>query len=125
MDYFDEYVNAFEHGFDDDDFDEFEEDQDFQTFDFYPDLAQRDPFGRDRFDRDRFDRDRFDRDRFDRDRFRPIGERRRVRCCVYRNRNTGRIRRVCQDRDRRCAGRLGRNWVLVSSFTARNCNRCI
>jgi hypothetical protein len=120
MDYFDEYVNAFEHGFDDDDFDEFEEDQDFQTFDFYPDLAQRDPFGRDRFDRDRFDRDRFDRDRF-----RPIGERRRVRCCVYRNRNTGRIRRVCQDRDRRCAGRLGRNWVLVSSFTARNCNRCI
>lgn len=117
MDYMDDYVNAFDHEFDDDDFDGFEDDQDFQTFDypFYPDLAQRDPFGRDRFGRDHFDRDRF----------RPIGDRRRVRCCVYRNRNTGRIRRVCQDRNRRCAGRLGRNWVLIRSFTANNCNRCI
>lgn len=111
MDYMDDYVNAFDHEFDDDDFDEFEDDQDFQTFDypFYPDLAQRDRYGQDHFDRDRF---------------RPIGTK-RVRCCIYRNRNTGRMRRVCQDRNRRCANRLGRNWILVRSFTTNNCNRCI
>jgi hypothetical protein len=118
MDYMDEYVNAFDHEFDEDDFDEdydddFQDDEYFQTFDY--------PFDLDLMQR----RDWRQRDRFDGDRFRPIGNRRRVRCCVYRNRNTGRMRRVCQDRNRRCANRLGRNWILVRTFTTNNCNRCI
>jgi hypothetical protein len=113
MDYMDEFLNTFDNEFEDDDFDDFEEGQrDFYAFDypFHPDLAQRDPFR----DRDR-DRD-FDRDH--------DGRRRRVRCCVYRHRRSGRIRRVCQSRHTRCARRLGQNWILIDSFSARNCNRC-
>jgi hypothetical protein len=32
---------------------------------------------------------------------------------------------VCQSRNTRCANRLGRNWILIDSYSARNCNRCI
>ncbi|MXQ52977.1 hypothetical protein [Shimazuella alba] len=112
MSYLDDYLNDFDNEFDDDDFDDYEDEQDFYAYDypFHPDLAQR--------DRDRRDRDRHDRDHDDR-------RRRRVRCCVYRHRRSGRIRKVCQSRDRRCANRLGREWTLIDSFSARNCNRCL
>jgi len=126
MDYMDEYLNTFDYELDDDDFDEFEGD-DFQTFDYYPDLAQRDQFGRDQFGPDQFQRERFGQGFYGPDRFRRVGNpiRRNVRCCVYRHRNSGRIRRVCQTRGRRCTNTLGRNWVLIDSFTTNNCNRCI
>jgi hypothetical protein len=112
MDYMDEFLNTFDNEFDDDDYDDFDDDQDFQTFDypFYPDLAQR--------DRDRGGRDHFDQ-------YRPIGTRPRVRCCVYRHRRSGRIRKICQSRGKRCTNRLGNQWILIDSFTSRNCNRCI
>lgn len=113
MDYFDEYENVFGQDFDDD-MDDFEEEFDPHTYDFFPDLAQRDPFHRERH-------------HFGPDRFRRIVHpvRRRFRCCVYRHRSSGRIRRVCQSIGRRCSNRLGKNWVLVDSFSTNNCNRCI
>ncbi|WP_028776542.1 hypothetical protein [Shimazuella kribbensis] len=117
MDYMDEYLNTFDNEFEDDDFDDFEEAYDnFYAFDnpFYSDLAQRDR------DRDHRDRDHRDHDHRDHD-----GLRRNVRCCVYRHRRSGRIRKVCQSRNSRCANRLGREWILIDSFTVRNCNRCI
>ncbi|MCH5585153.1 hypothetical protein MK805_09240 [Shimazuella sp. AN120528] len=134
MDYFDEYLNTFDYDLDDD----FEEDLD--SFDYDPELAQQfppDQFQRERFGGgyygpDQFQRERFGQGFFGPDRFRRVGfnpgrtpGRNRVRCCVYRNINTGRLRKVCQGRGRGCSNRLGRNWRLIDSFTTNNCNRCI
>jgi hypothetical protein len=119
MDYMDEYLNTFENDFDDDfeDYD-WEEGDDFFAYD-YSDLAQRNPNPFRPIDEDH----RHGQGHRPPHHYRPIGTRRRL-CCVYRHRRTGRLTKVCQNSGTRCASRLGRDWILVNSYSVDNCRRC-
>lgn len=106
----DEFFTAFDDEFSEAQWEEFEalaDDDDYDLDDDYDyDISQRNPWRP----------------------YRPIGNRprrRQHRCCVYRHRRTGRIRKICQRHNARCASRLDRNWVLIDSYMVNNCNRCL
>jgi hypothetical protein len=105
----DEFFSAYDDEISEAEWEAFEAlaDDDYYDFDDEYDISQRNPW----------------RPPYQPIRHRP--RRRQHRCCVYRHRLTGRIRKVCQQQHTRCASRLDRNWVLIDSYIVNNCNRCL